>query len=89
MWDIQTGKELLTYRGAHHFSVHSVAFSSDGAHLLTMNTTAKFWDAVTDKLLRDYGLMGRVTGLVFSPDGERMADYTENTATIWDAPAVF
>jgi WD40 repeat protein len=87
-WDSTTGREVVTFRGQHHFIVHTVSFFPDGAHILTMDTTAKFWDGATGRPLRDYGKMGMVTGLVFAPDGKRMAGGTENTATIWNTPAV-
>ena len=53
MWDVGTGKELLTYKG-HEGSVTSIAFSPDGARVLTGSDdkTARLWDAATGKEIR-------------------------------------
>ena len=46
MWDAQTGRKLLTLKG-HNAGVSSVAFSPDGARIITgsWDNTAKVWDA--------------------------------------------
>ena len=56
LWDIETGKEVRTFRG-HTGIVCSLAFSPDGKVLLSGATdkTAILWDATTGKKLRTLG----------------------------------
>jgi WD40 repeat protein/serine/threonine protein kinase len=48
LWDADTGRELLTFRG-HTQAVYCVAFSPDGSRIVTGSgdTTAKIWQAAT------------------------------------------
>jgi hypothetical protein len=50
LWDVVSGKELLTLRG-HSSAVTSVAFSSDGLRVVTgsWDQTARVWVAATPK----------------------------------------
>jgi WD40 repeat protein len=76
----------------HVAPVLGVAFSPDGKRLATVSvdTTARVWDAVTGKLLGvSYGRPGHVapvTGIAFSPDGKRLATASaDKTAKVWEA----
>ncbi len=93
IWDVTTGKELLTFTG-HTWTVGDIAFSPDGKKLATASgdKTAKVWDATTGKeLLTLAGHTFQVTGVAFSPDGTRIATSaglqgsTDHTAKVWDA----
>lgn len=93
IWDVATGKELLTLTG-HTFTTEYIAFSPDGKKLATASDdkTAKVWDAITGKeLLTLTGHTFKVSGVVFSPDGTRIATSSglrgspDHTAKVWDA----
>ena len=71
VWDVATGKELLTLAG-HTGTVSSVSFNSDGSRLVTGSSdkTAKVWDATTGKeSLTLTGHRGDVHSVSFSADG--------------------
>ena len=73
----------------HSKDVTSVAFSPDGARVLTgsIDKTAKLWDAGTGKLLRTFtGHTSGVWSVAFSPDGGRVLTGSgDHTAKLWDA----
>ena len=55
LWDAATGALVRTFEG-HSGSVNSVAFSPDGARVLSgsWDKTIKLWDAATGALLRTF-----------------------------------
>ncbi|MBE9534235.1 MAG: tetratricopeptide repeat protein [Proteobacteria bacterium] len=88
VWDVASGKELLTLSG-HTDEVCGVAFSPDGTCLATasFDSTAKVWDASSGKeLLTLSGHTDEVCGVAFSPDGTRLATASRDlTGKVWDA----
>jgi hypothetical protein len=65
-------------------SVESVAFSPDGAHVLTGldDRTARLWEAATGKELRAFkGHGGTVRSVGFSPDGTHVLTSASNDKT--------
>ena len=73
---------------AHQDVVENVAFSPDGARILTASRdkTAKLWDAASGKLLAFFDHQGRVLQGVFSPDGSRiLTANVDKQAKLWDA----
>jgi hypothetical protein len=88
VWDVQTGKQLLTFR--HEQPVFSVSFSPDGKRLAlgSMGSTVKVLDAQTgQEVLTLKGHTESVVNSVsFSPDGERIASGgNDQTVKVWDA----
>lgn len=73
IWDVKTGKHLLTLR-PHRGQVRSkVDFSSDGTRVLTTGGgEAKLWDAKTGELLVTFGAPDQAYDAVFSPDASRI-----------------
>ena len=72
----------------HQDAVENVAFSPDGARILTTSAdkTAKLWDAASGKLLASFDHLGGVLHALFSPDGARILTASmDNTAKLWDA----
>jgi WD40 repeat protein/serine/threonine protein kinase len=104
VWDAQTMQRPLLLKGGAA-SVACVAFSSDGKRLATgrggydeqrkpVPAEVRLWNAQTgQELLTLKGLPGRVTCMVFSPDGKRLASGTGQRSRppvpgqlkVWDA----
>jgi WD40 repeat protein len=98
IWDVQTGKELLTLNG-HSDEVNSANFSPDGTRVVSASNdkTVKIWDAQTGKELLTFD--GHSSGVIisgnFSPDGTRVVSASShniifdpsdsNTIKVWDA----
>ena len=74
---------------AHSLGVLSVAFSADGARVVSgsYDKTVKLWDAATGAQLRTFeGHADRVTSVAFSPDGTKVLSGSEDkTLKLWDA----
>jgi WD40 repeat protein len=74
----------------HSDGVTSVAFSPDGARILSSgghDNTIKLWDVATGALLRTFrGHSGWVSSAAFSPDGVRiLSGSSDKTLKLWDA----
>jgi WD40 repeat protein/transcriptional regulator with XRE-family HTH domain len=88
VWDLTTGKLLMTLRG-HASYIQDVEFSPDGTRIATASDdrTTKIWDAQTGNLvltLAGHSLL--IQSLAFSPDGARLATASsDGTAKVWDA----
>ena len=68
--------------------VHSVAFSPGGILAAGLdNGRVEFWDAKTGTMIRTLrlGVRGRITAVVFSPDGTRLASGSwDQVIKLWD-----
>jgi WD40 repeat protein len=85
IWDVRTGKELLSLRG-HSEGITSVVFSPDGRTVLTgsFDGTAKLWDSATGVDLRTFSANG-VESVAFSADGRSaLTTSSDHTARLWD-----
>jgi WD40 repeat protein len=88
LWDGATGKTIATLEG-HTRPVRAVAFSPDGARVLTGSddNTARLWDASTGKTVAALdGHTDAVWAVAFSPDGAHVLTGSfDKTARLWDA----
>jgi WD40 repeat protein len=89
LWDTATGELLRTFAG-HSGPVSSVAFSPDGAHVLTGSEdfTLKLWEISTGQLMRDFGIgnSAAVSSVAFSPDGVRiLSGGHDRMVRLWQA----
>ena len=72
----------------HAITVTSVAFSPDGARVLSgsQDWTLKLWDAASGQLIRTFDAhSSRVASVAFSPDGTRLLSGSwDKTLKLWD-----
>jgi WD40 repeat protein len=86
LWEMATG---VTRRAIKLEPGHptGVAIASDNRHVAAaVNEVIFIWDITTGREVRRYyGHTGRVLGLAFSPEGQRLLTWSsDNTALIWD-----
>ena len=89
MWDALTGEELLTLAG-QRAPFLDVAFSPNGRRLAgaSRDSTTWMWDALIGDLLTILpGGGGR--GIVFSPDGTRIASFGDRGVKVWSVGVPF
>jgi WD40 repeat protein/tRNA A-37 threonylcarbamoyl transferase component Bud32 len=95
VWDVATGRRLLTLKGPPiegqlFNAVFRAAFSPDGKWIVTsgfLQGMARLWDATSGQL--KWTVRGRgdnVWNVAFLPDGKRLLSATEDgTVQIWEA----
>lgn len=87
LWDISSGKELLTLTG-HAKEIHALFFSPDGKSLTTASEdgSVRFWDTSTGKeKRRRWEADGPLFCAAYSPDGKWFAAGSKETVFLWDA----
>jgi len=94
IWDVSTGKELLSVKGSTYGIdsergyVWFAAFSPDGKFLATAggDGVARIWDAITgQQLISLKGHSDEVFTVAFSRDGNRLVTSSyDSTAKVWD-----
>jgi WD40 repeat protein len=90
IWDTITGKDVFTLPG-HTKWLSAVVFSPDGNRIATgsLDKTVKIWNASNGNELRTLSHEFMVTGVKFSPKGDRLAvcggDASNGFVSVWDA----
>jgi len=87
VWDLATGRMLLTLKG-HSADVRGVAVTADGKRVLSASEdhTVKLWDLETGCIQQSLeGHSGRVYGVALTADGERAASASlDRTLKVWE-----
>jgi len=86
IWEVQTGKELVAFKG-HCDTVVSAVFSPDERQVLTSSGdgTARIWDVGSVREIRRFvGHRGGLPSARFSPDGTQVLTCgVDGTARLW------
>jgi WD40 repeat protein/serine/threonine protein kinase len=88
VWDVVSGKEMLTLQQDIPTTVRALALSQDGRRLgVADRLSVRVWDTQTGQPVTSLvGHTSIVTALAFSPDGQSLATGSyDETARIWDA----
>jgi WD40 repeat protein len=90
LWDINSGQNIRRFQG-HAGSIRSLAYSSDGYHLLTgsHDGTARLWDVESGWELKRFEVKGsRIASVALSSDGALALTGSANGLVhVWDVEA--
>ena len=88
IWDVGTGKEIVTLQG-HNGQVYGAEFSPDGRRVVTASSdnTARLWSVETGEIIATLGNHeGQVNQASFSPNGLKIITASDHgEAKLWDA----
>jgi WD40 repeat protein len=90
VWDVGTGKEVVSIGGQPGI-VYDVAFSPDGRRLAsTIGSAVKIWDVASgQEVLTLHGHQGLAHAVRFSADGRLLASTSaDQSVRLWDATPV-
>lgn len=90
LWEVDTGKDLLTLPGAPGMAIACLALSTDGKRLAAgdANGGVHLWDAATGQKLHTlHDHEGRVMDIALTADGRRaVTGGFDQTVKVWDLP---
>jgi len=83
-WRILSPEGVFPESHAYDDPVTSIAFAPDGSYFITgsVDKPLRVWDAGGKSIGEIKGLGGRITNLIFSPDGKTLAGSSENRKTM-------
>jgi len=88
IWNVATGRELMTLRGQDG-AISAIEFSPDGSRLATASHDAsvKLWEVATgQEIITFRGHSQRVSSVAFRPDGKTLATASwDGLVKLWDA----
>jgi WD40 repeat protein len=88
LWDIGTGKQIADLTDSSVLNPFSVAFSDDGAYVLSGGSGAitTIWDVASCKAIKTFKSpgMSSVRGAAFSQDGKWVISNQGNRVQLWD-----
>jgi len=89
VWDVTTGRNIITYGGHYPLGVYTVAWAPDGKRLASgsWDKTVQVWDASTGSTLVTYrGHSSWVRTVAWAPDGKYVASAGhDQTVQVWNA----
>ena len=75
-WEIATGKEIRTFKGAPGSAVYAVAFSPDGRYALSGSGELTLWEVATGKEIKTFlRHSSTIASVAFSPDGRYLLSW--------------
>ncbi len=91
VWDVTTGKKLVTFSGhGKGVAISGIAYSPDGKWIATSgnDATIKIWNSETGaEIFTLIGHTGPTFGVAFSPDGQYLATSSvDRTVKVWALP---
>jgi WD40 repeat protein len=88
LWDVSTGKMIITLRTVKHFMISSLAISPDGKYVLagSYDSIIKLWDISSFKeIMTFHGHNGYVNSVAISSDGKyALSGSSDSTLKLWD-----
>ena len=91
IWDIITGKELITLSGAHDKYISGVAFSPDGKQIVSSDGSGgiKVWNVsdVNEAITSMRHGNDWIRSVSFSPDETRIISAGDDNIRVWNLVA--
>src|SRR5262249_37899730 len=85
VWDVASGKQVLSFEGTRRGAVSDMAFSPEGKRLSVTNSSRfQVWDLTTRKAILEQATRGFGGAVTFSPDGTLVAAVDRGAVRVWE-----